>query len=253
MKITILGSDAAYAGKNSACSSYLLSSGGKNYLIETGPGCVSGLQNYIPIHKIDGIFLSHLHADHISDIYTLRYAVYVAQHEGKMDPQLSIYMPKHPGNTYRFIKNTIKKEFAITHITDKLILDLNGMHVSFSRTRHALPGYAIRFNVRIENTTAVKSLVYTSDTSLYAGLVPFSMNADLLLAEATFQNSDKNLAQKGHMTAEKAGALAENTKARKLILTHIWPEYDKRISIDEAKRTYKGEIIPAERGQEFQV
>ena len=100
MKITILGSDAAYAGKNGACSSYLLSSGGKNYLIETGPGCVSGLQNYIPIHEIDGIFLSHLHADHISDIYTLRYAVYVAQNEGKMDPQLPIYMPKHPGKTY---------------------------------------------------------------------------------------------------------------------------------------------------------
>jgi ribonuclease BN (tRNA processing enzyme) len=253
MKITILGSDAAYAGKNGACSSYLLSSGEKNYIIETGPGCVAGLQNYIPIHKIKGIFLSHLHADHVSDIYTLRYAVYVAQLEGKMDPPLSIYMPNRPGKTHRFIKNTIKSEFAITHITDKLILDLNGMHVSFYKTRHALPGYAIRFNERIENETAVKSLVYTSDTSFFEGLVLFSMNADLLLAEATFQNSDKNLVQTGHMTAEKAGELAENTKARKLILTHIWPEYEKRISVDEAKRTYRGEIIPAERGQEFQV
>ena len=253
MKIRILGSDAAYAGKNGACPSYLLSTGGKNYLIETGPGCVSGLQNYIPIHEIDGIFLSHLHADHISDIYILRYAIYIAQNEGKMDRQLSIYMPKHPGKTYRFIKNTIKNEFAITHITEKLILDMNGMHVSFAKTRHALPGYAIRFDVRIENTPAVKSLVYTSDTSLFEGLVLFSMNADLLFAEATFQNSDKVLAQKGHMTAEKAGELAENTKARKLILTHIWPEYDKRISIEEAKRTYRGEIIPAESGQEFHV
>ena len=259
MKLTILGTSAAYSGKNEGCPSYLISSNGKHYLLDAGPGCVSLLQNYIRITDINAIFLSHLHADHVSDIYTLRYAVYIAQHEGLMQQHMPIYMPKSPRKTYRFIKETIKKEFTITEITEKLKLHLNGMDVSFKKTVHPVNTFAVRFEAFENdssdgfsgNKTGEKTIVYTSDTGFFEELSSFSSGSHILLAEATFQNSDKKLENLGHMTAEQAGELATKAGAEKLILTHIIPPYDKNISLKEAKRSFAKDIVIAERGQEF--
>ena len=245
MKLIILGTSAAYAGKNEGCPSYLISSGGKNYLIDAGPGSVSYVQNYLQIHEISAVFLSHLHADHVSDIYTLRYAVYIAQDEGIMSGDIPLYMPITPRKTFKFIKNTIEKEFKITQITERLRLDLDGLKVSFLKTEHAIMAFAIRFEVD------GKRIVYTSDTRYFNDLVSFCNRADILLSEATFQNSEKELEYLGHMTAERAGELAAKAGAQLLLLSHIMPEYEKKISLEEGKNSFNGKIIIAERGQEF--
>jgi ribonuclease BN (tRNA processing enzyme) len=245
MKLTILGTSAAYSGKNEGCPSYLISAEGKHYLIEAGPGCVSSVQNFLQIHDISGVFLSHLHADHVSDIYTLRYAVYIAQNKGIMSAKLPIYMPKAPKKIFKFIRDTVKKEFKITEITEQLILDLNELKVSFLKTEHAILAFAMRFE------SGNKLLVYTSDTRYFNELVSFSKGADILLSEATFQNSERELETLGHMTSERAGELATRAGARTLVLTHIMPDYEKEISLEEGKNSFKGEILIAERGQEF--
>lgn len=247
MEIIILGTSAAFAGKNEGCSSYLLLVNKKPYLIDTGPGCVSYLQNYIGYREVKGIFCSHLHADHISDIYTLRYAIYVAQRDGYMDPPLPIYMPRSPKKTFRFIRSSIKKEFSINEITESLKLDLEGINVSFKKTRHPVDTYAMRFE------TGKKSIVYTSDTMFFEELIHFSRNADLLLAEATLQNRDKNFETLGHMTAETAGILAQEAQAKRLVLTHIWPDYEWNISVEEAKKSFHGELILGQRGKLLKI
>jgi len=247
MKIVILGSSAAFSRKNEGCSSYLLLLGGKNYLIDTGPGCVSFFQNYISVKDISGIFLSHLHADHVSDIYTLRYAVYAAQRDGYMKPPLPLYMADSPKRTFHFIKDAVKKEMNITEISEDVRLNLDGLKVTFKKTDHPVTTYAMRFDYR------GKSIVYTSDTAFFDGIVTFCQGANLLISEATIQNGDNSLAPLGHMTAETAGMLAQRACVKKLVLTHLWPEYDKKISIDEAKITFKGTVLTAERGQEYIV
>ena len=135
MKLIILGTSAGYSGKNEGCSSYIISNEGKNYLIDTGPGCVSFLQNYIDFKDINGILLSHLHADHVSDIYTLRYAIYTVQRDGFMEGPIPIYMPKSPKKTFKFIKKTVKDEFSIVEITESLCLVARFKMVSISAER----------------------------------------------------------------------------------------------------------------------
>jgi len=247
MKLIILGTSAAFAGKDDGCPSYLLICNGKNYLIETGPGCMSTLQKYISYRELSGIFLSHLHADHVSELYTLRYAVYIAQRDGLMKKQLPIYMPKSPRQAFKFIRATIKNEFDIHEISEELKLNLDGLSISFLKTNHPVSAYAMRFE------HGLKTLVYTSDSAYFDALGHFCKDASLLLSEATLQNTDRQFEQQGHMTAETAGRLARESGARKLVLTHIWPEYDKNVSLREARTTFNGEIVIAKRGQMFSI
>ena len=249
MKLTVLGTSAAYSGKNEGCSSYIVANEGKNYLLDTGPGCVSFLQNYIGFRDIDGILLSHLHADHVSDIYTLRYAIYTAQRDGFMEGPVPIYMPKSPKKTYKFIREVVKKELLISEIIESLNLSLGGMAVSFKKAEHPIDTYSIKFTQSFNKTD--KTLVYTADTGYHEGLVSFSRDADVIIADATLQNADMELEKLGHMTAQNAGRLARNSSVKKLVLTHIWPEYDKNKSIEEAKHFFKKEIALARRGLEI--
>ena len=38
MRVVIFGTSAAFASKDECCSSYLITAGGKNYVIDTGSG-----------------------------------------------------------------------------------------------------------------------------------------------------------------------------------------------------------------------
>jgi len=236
MELVILGTSAAFAGRGQNCSSYLLRANGLNFLIDVGPGSFGFLQNYIHYKDISCIFLSHLHADHVSDIYTLRYAVYVAQRDGLMDGLLPIYMPKSPKRTYSFIRDAIKSEFLINEITERLEIDVGGVTVRFKRGEHPVPCYAMRFEY------GGTSLVYTGDTMYFQELVAFVKGASLLLADATLQEADSGLESMGHMTAGSAAKLAREAGAGRLVLTHIWPEYDVGKSLEEAKAVFNDVI-----------
>jgi ribonuclease BN (tRNA processing enzyme) len=247
MKVIILGTSAAFAAKDECCSSYLITAGGKNYVIDTGAGSFSVLQHYITYKDIHCILLSHLHADHCSDIYTLRYAVYVAQRDGLMEKPVPIYMPKSPKRTYSFIKGAIKNEFLIEEIQDGLMITLNELKVSFLRGEHPVQCYAMRF----EHNNNI--IVYTADTKSFDELVSFSSKADLLIADATLQNRDRSMEEMGHMTAQTAATLARDAGVKRLVLTHIWPEYDRQQTLNEAKSFFDGELFVGKRGLSFNL
>ncbi len=60
----------------------MLSHGGKNVFIEFGCGALSKVLESYKIADIDAVVLSHLHADHMGDMLTLRYALKVAEVNG---------------------------------------------------------------------------------------------------------------------------------------------------------------------------
>ena len=245
MRLIVLGTSAGFAGKNDGCSSYLLDTGKKNYLIDLGPGSLSALQNHIGYRELDAVLISHLHADHVSDIYTFRFAVFAAQKEGSMPPSLPIYLPDKPEETFAFIQSNIQEEFAMNVVTQDSKLELNGIEVRFLRTDHPVPTHAMRFAYE------GKVFVYTSDTALFDDLISFCTGADLLLAEATLQDSDRELESTGHMTARTAGTLASRANAGNLMLTHFWPEYERQLSLSQAREAFSGPVQLARQGLEL--
>jgi ribonuclease Z len=64
------------------------------------------------------------------------------------------------------------------------------------------------------------------DTRPCQGAVDLARGVDLLVCEATFLESEAELARlAGHLTARQAGELAAEAGARRLVLTHFSQRY----------------------------
>ena len=88
-------------------------------------------------------------------------------------------------------------------------------------------------------------IVYTGDTAPTQTIVKISKDADLLIHEATFDDSLEELANEElHSTASQAAKTALEAGVKKLILTHISPRYeDPNILLIQAKRIFENTLI----------
>ena len=60
MKITFLGTSHGITEKNQFCSSALISTGGKHYLVDAGAPVLTLLKNHdIPLTDVAGVFITH--------------------------------------------------------------------------------------------------------------------------------------------------------------------------------------------------
>jgi ribonuclease BN (tRNA processing enzyme) len=50
----------------------------------------------------------------------------------------------------------------------------------------------------------------------------------------------------GHLTPSLAGSIASKAKAKRLVLTHLYPPCDEVDIVKQARSTYKGPIVKAE-------
>ncbi len=72
-----------------------------------------------------------------------------------------------------------------------------------------------------------RRVVFSGDTAFCPEMVRLAADADLLIHEATFSESERTLADRAaHSTSSDAARVAEQAHVRQLILTHISPRYD---------------------------
>jgi ribonuclease Z len=90
-----------------------------------------------------------------------------------------------------------------------------------------------------------RKIVYTGDTRPFAGFAKFAANADLVIHEATFDDTlAEKAAEDGHSTPSQAAEAAMKTKAKKLVLTHISARYpDARLLLEQAKKFFKNTLV----------
>lgn len=90
IKITILGNSAAIPTKDKNLTSHLVVVNGEHFLIDCGEGTQMQLiRHEIKYHKIDNIFISHLHGDHFFGLIGLISTYHLLGRERK----LNIYSP----------------------------------------------------------------------------------------------------------------------------------------------------------------
>jgi ribonuclease BN (tRNA processing enzyme) len=241
MNLTVIGFWGGYPKKNAASTGYLLELEGYQVLIDCGSGVLSKLQNVTQPEDLDAVMISHYHPDHIADIGVLQHARLIQGYLGKKLPTLPIY--GHPYDENEFKKLTYKEITKGTAYDPENTLSVGPLKVSFLKTEHPVPCYAMRFEAD------GKSLVYTADSSYKEEFVDFSRNADVLLCECNFY-SHQNGKSAGHMNSLDAGKLAARAGVKQLILTHL-PHYGELSElIKEASCEFTGIIKLAE---EFQT
>jgi ribonuclease BN (tRNA processing enzyme) len=234
MKLTCLGKYGPYPKAGCACSSYLLECMGKNIVIDLGCGALPRLLNKLDVKDIDAVVLSHLHADHMGDILTLRYALDAVKKLGIRETPLPVYMPAEPSAEAGLIASC--KMIAPVYINDNTRHGIFGMDVRFALMTHSAPSYAMAFNAE------GKKFVYSGDTRYDGNLIPFARDADLLLMEAAFFSSELTESAM-HVSAEEAGLIGKKAGVRRLLLTHIFPPNDEDALLSEAIKNYPGAQI----------
>lgn len=82
-------------------------------------------------------------------------------------------------------------------------------------------------------------LVHVGDTGRVDNLHEVAHQADALVIEATYLESERDLAERfGHLTAHQAAQLARKADANHLILTHISRRYREQDLIEEAQAVF---------------
>ena len=66
--MTILGCRAGMPAGGQASSGYLVTSATTTVLLDCGPGVATALSSIAPAGQLDGVIISHLHADHCFDL-----------------------------------------------------------------------------------------------------------------------------------------------------------------------------------------
>ena len=87
---------------------------------------------------------------------------------------------------------------------------------------------------------------FVMDTRMCPGALTLAQGADLLVAESTFLDADRELAHRyRHLTSREAGRLAAEAGARELVLTHFsqrYPYVEAERFREEAASEFTGEI-----------
>ncbi|MGH2830017.1 MAG: MBL fold metallo-hydrolase [Actinomycetota bacterium] len=241
MRLTVLGCCGTYPSAGGACSGYLLSHDGFSLWIDAGSGTLAHLQRHTQIAGIDAVAISHMHADHFTDLYPFLYAL---EFGPGRDDAVPVYGPKDGPEIFgRLLGDDSRGVFP-------KIFDWNGLapgeeaDIGPFRLRTFPAAHSIEnLTMRIEAGGAV--LCYSGDTGPNASLVPAARGADLFLCEASWQDGEDSIAEPIHMTARQAGRAAAEAGAGRLVLTHIWPHYDLERSVEQAAEEFDGIVEPA--------
>jgi ribonuclease BN (tRNA processing enzyme) len=254
MRLTVLGRSPASPNPGEACAGYLVEGGGSRVLVDIGPGVVAQLVNRHHPDDLDAVVVSHMHADHMLDLVTLRY-VYPWR-TLPADQRLRVVLP--PGSAdqmldlARGVGNARHFEdcFRLSEHDGSSAFACGGLSLTPIETQHYIPcwGFRIEYDGR--------RLAYTADTAPCAGLSDLADRADLLLSEATLRSLDEDAAApepRGHLLPAEAGAAARDGGARRLMLTHLPVNGDGSWARNAATDAYGGKVELAEPQRSYEV
>jgi ribonuclease BN (tRNA processing enzyme) len=213
-----------YATLERAASGYLFESGQKRIWIDAGPGTWRHLLERCDWRDVDAVVLSHRHPDHTTDVFQLFHARQYGDPEPK--PPIPLYAPRETIDRLSSYTDGLDQSFDFKPIDTDGDIDFDDTRFSFTRMAHP----ADTLGIRIEQSGSV--LAYSADTGPTADFKSLAHDADVFVCEATFQDLDEEW--EGHLHAARAGSIAAEQGCERLVLTHLPPERDLSISLEQA-------------------
>ncbi|HEY5077220.1 MAG TPA: MBL fold metallo-hydrolase [Acidimicrobiia bacterium] len=227
MELTVLGCSGSYGSPaGGACSGYLVRAGDAVIWMDCGNGSFANLQQHANPADLTAVIITHAHPDHCVDIYGL----HVLYKYGIERGGLPVYAPEGVERTLEALVGKWTDTFDWKLVGDGDRASIGDTGVRFSRTDHPLP------TIGIELEQGGKRLVYTADTGPGWSVEAFRPGADLVLSEATYQHDD--IPAPIHLSSRQAGEAARAAKARRLMLTHLWPTLDPVASVEEGSEAF---------------
>ncbi|HUE58798.1 MAG TPA: MBL fold metallo-hydrolase [Acidimicrobiales bacterium] len=239
LSVTILGCDGSFPGPAGACSGYLIRSDETNVWMDAGSGTMSNLQAHVRLQEVDAVIITHEHPDHWTDLEGLAIAFkWSLRRDGPV-----VFAPAGLRELMRV--GAAADVFRWQTIDEGSVESIGPLQLSFSRTDHSVPTFAVRAESR------GRALGYSADTGPGWGLSQLGRDINLALCEATFLADKEGTVQ--HLSARQAGSSAAKAQVERLVITHITPGVDRDAARIEATASFGGSVEVAAIGTRYEV
>lgn len=255
MRLVVLGSGTSVPHPRRASSTHWIEAAGASLLLDCSAAAIHRTaQENCDWVNLDAVWISHFHLDHVGGLAPFLFGTkYAPQTQTRRQPLL-IYGPRGIGKLFRAFDRAadyglLKQPFPVElrEIAPRADFELlPGLRAETFSTPHTSESLALRLT---EAATGA-SLVYTSDTGYADALARFARACDLFLMECSFFR-DKPV--ETHLELADAMRLAALSATRRVLLSHLYPEWDGVDLAGEAKKLWDGETIEARDGLRLEI
>ncbi len=240
--LDVLGSCGSGPSRTAPASGYLVRSDTTAIWVDAGTGTFHQLARRMEPADVAATVISHLHADHCSDVFGwFHYLAYRLQ----LDHAIPVLLP--PGGTEKietFLGQSgptdpLHTVLDLSDVLDGEKFEVGDIALRFAYADHSVPTIASRF----EHDGRV--LVFSGDTGPGGGFPALADGADVMLCEAGLAGPRETAIYPFHLSATEAGALAAAAGVSTLVLTHLCPGLEPEQAVAVAAESFPGEILAA--------
>jgi ribonuclease BN (tRNA processing enzyme) len=224
---------------------YEACSGGPLTLFDIGPGSVRQLGNLgLSLERVERVVLSHFHPDHCLDLFALTFARRNPAFGGTAP--LEVLGPRGLSAWYEAGVASLGewvRERRLELVEDGPAgwaagREQGGFRLFASPTGHTPNALAWR----LEPGSGGGALVYSGDSGERPELAALARGAELFLCECSFPDGRES---EHHLTPSGAARLAHSAGARRLLLTHFYPELEPEEAASAAQRGCRSAVSAA--------
>ncbi len=263
-RITTIGTGAPPLDLFRASPCTLIQYKDKFFPVDLGYGAVRNMFNLgLPHQKINRVFFTHLHTDHMLD-----YGIFLfgGWHSGRMGlttvgPAGTKEMYEHyiamnetdieyRANLGRSLEG-IKENMEFIIVAGGESFEMDGVKISTQFVPHT--AYTVAYKFEADG----KSVVVTGDMTYSDDLIEFAKGADCIVMDANMAPSLANESKAGsfldnlyksHATIEQVGEMAQKAGAKSIVLTHFTPHTYLGEAVQAVASQYSGRIFIADDG-----
>jgi ribonuclease BN (tRNA processing enzyme) len=252
VRLTVLGSGTVAPTPDRTAAAHWIEAAEVRLLLDCGAGALHRAATFgIPWAQATHVAISHFHIDHWAELPHLLFALRWGTEPPRSEP-LVVLGPR--GLRARlalaagaFEDWLVRPEYPL----DIVELEPDRRYPLGDQVRletHRTPHTASSLAYAVSDGRV--RCVYTGDTGYSAALARWASGCDLLLAECSLPDER---AVDRHLTPSRAGRLAREAGARRLVLTHFYPVFGDRDPAALAAEEFDGDIVAARDGDRFEL
>jgi ribonuclease Z len=280
-KVTLLGTASPQARVNRFGPSTLVEVGGQVLLFDAGRGVPIRMgQIKIPIGKIDVLFLTHFHSDHVSGIPDVWLSGWLGTPMGRRKTPFHVIGPTGARNLMTNLEKAYALDISIREADEKLpqqgvaidveefaadgvVFERDGVKVTAFQVDHGdviKPAYGYRVDYK------GRSAVISGDTRYNANVIKYGTGVDLLIHEVALARPElmSNLFAQAiiahHTSPRDCGRVFTEAKPKLAAYTHLVflsneqvPEATLDDLVKQTRETYDGPLEVGEDLTSFEI